>query len=147
MKVSETLSVVSVNTGSPLLRLPLVVSNVQTAAAALTDLTARDAAGPLLLKASDEPRGAQSIYRCWSANRPVHGPITLSYRVPITNLPNPLGAAPPLELRSEGRGFSGVSGVFLLLPDSAALYQFTLRWDLSAIPSGIGVSTLGVGIG
>jgi hypothetical protein len=145
VKVSETLDVVSVKTGSPLLRLPLVVSNVQTAAAALTDLTALDTAGPLLLKASDEPRGARSVYRCWSANRTVHGPITLSYRVPITNLPNPLGAAPPLELRSEGGGFSGVSGVFILLPDSAVPYHFMLRWDLGAVPGGIGVSTLGVG--
>ncbi|WP_426700744.1 peptidase M61 [Rhodanobacter sp. Col0626] len=131
--------------GAPLVRMPLVTSNVKTAAVNLHDLQAYDADGALALTYDDD-RGGQKPYRRWKAARIVHGPLKLSYRVDITNEANPLGAAPPFELRSEGRVFSGLTGSFLLLPDSSQAYRLKLHWDLAGLGGNtLGVSTLGLG--
>jgi hypothetical protein len=145
--VTETVNVGPAAAGAPLLRLPLVTSNVKTVADNLIDLQARDADGVLPLTWADDAKPAtDTAYRRWSAGRPVHGALTLDYRAPITNAPNPRGAAPPLELRTEDGGFSGVSGAFLILPDGDTPYRLNLHWDFSAASAGgTGVSNLGVG--
>jgi hypothetical protein len=143
VKVSEPLA--GVKAGAPLLRMPLVISNVQTSAESMTDLQARDAQGPLTLVFHDDAPG-QEPYRHWVASRTVHGPVELSYRLPITNAPNARGAAPPFELRSDGRAFSGLLGTFLMQPDDTATYRMKLAWDLAPLGSdALGVSTMGVG--
>ncbi|MBV8157686.1 MAG: peptidase M61 [Dyella sp.] len=132
-------------TGAPLLRLPLVSSNVKTVAQSLERLSASDADGPLTLSSQDDPDGSKP-YRHWTAARAIHGPLTISYRAPITDALNPLGAAPPLELRSESGGFSGLAGTYVMLPDSDEAYRLKLAWDFSALGGdSLGVSTLGVG--
>ncbi len=128
-----------------LLRLPLVINNVKTSAMSVENLRARDADGDLALTAGYNPDGVKK-YRYWRASRPVHGPVTVTYRIPITNALNPLGAAPPLELRSESGGFSGLVGTYVMLPDSDEPYRLRLNWDFTALGGdALGLSTLGVG--
>lgn len=137
---------VDVAAGQPFLRLPLVSSNVQGVADALTGFYATDAKGTLKLTTHDDPANAPAGYRHWSADRNVQGPVTIEYRVPITNALNSRGAAPPLELRTEEGGFSGSGGIFLVLPESTMLYRNAVRWNLAAAgPQAIGLSTLGAG--
>jgi predicted metalloprotease with PDZ domain len=143
VRVVEPLA--EVKAGAPLLRMPLVISNVQTSAASLTDLRARDARGPLALGFHDDASGPEP-YRHWVASRAVHGPVELSYRLPISNAPNARGAAPPFELRSDGGAFSGLLGTFLMQPDDTAAYRMKLAWKLAPLGGeALGVSTLGVG--
>lgn len=138
-------SVPKVAPGEPLVRLPLVSSNVKTVASSLRNLMATDADGPLTLTFHDDPAGPKP-YRHWIASRTVVGPLTISYRADITDALNPLGAAPPLELRSESGVFSGLAGTYVLLPDADKAYQLRLDWDFSSIGgTSLGVSTLGVG--
>jgi len=134
-----------VTAGKPLMRLPLVTSNVKTVASSLEILEAFDATGPVALTYHDDASGSKP-YRHWEASRPIHGPLTVRYRANITDALNPLGAAPPLELRSESGVFSGVVGTYVLLPDTDQAYRLRLNWDFSAIGgASLGVSTLGVG--
>lgn len=137
---------VDATAGQPFLRLPLVSSNVQGIADALTGFRATDAKGPLKLTTHDDPADAPAGYRHWAADRTVLGPLVIEYRVPITNALNARGAAPPLELRTEEGGFSGSGGIFLVLPESTKLYRNAVRWNLAAAgPQAIGLSTLGAG--
>jgi len=143
--VSVRMPASGVQAGAPLLRLPLVTSNVKTSAEDLRELQARDDKGPLALSYRDDAPGP-APYRRWVAERAVQGPLHVSYAVPIGNVPNPRGAAPPLELRSEGAAFSGATGAFLVLPDHDEPYRLKLDWNLSSLGEGaLGVSTLGVG--
>lgn len=131
--------------GKPLVRMPLITSNVQTAASGIRDIRAHDADGPLALTYRDDPAG-QKPYRHWTAARPVHGPVTIIYRVAISDAPNPLGAAPPFELRSEDAVFSGLTGAFLILPDTNRPYRLALHWNFAKLDGHVlGVSTLGLG--
>ena len=133
--------------GQPLLTLQTVDENVQTVALSVRDLTAADASGPIPLSTRLDPatpdRPEQEL---WITGRAVHGPVSWNYLAPITNEPNPRGAAPPLELRSEDAAFSGQASTFLLLPVAFKPGPFQLRWDLSKLPAGaIAVSSLGIG--
>lgn len=149
MDASRNIPFVDVTVKAPsdvsLLRLPLVISNVKTSAVALTQLKASDADGPISLSSQDDPDGPKP-YRHWKASRASHGPLTISYRAPITDALNPLGAAPPLELRSESGGFSGLVGTYVMLPDNDRTYRLALTWDFTSLGGdSLGVSTLGVG--
>jgi len=143
--VSIRVPLAAVQAGQPLLRMPLVISNVKTSAEDLLDLQVRDTQGALTLSFRDDAPGPEP-YRRWVATRAVQGPLEVSYRIPISNASNPLGAAPPLELRSDGAVFSGSSGSFLMLPDNEQAYRLKLDWKLGALGADVsGVSTLGVG--
>jgi hypothetical protein len=136
----------TVDAGQPLLRLPLSSSNVQTIAPDVKDLVVTDAKGAVPLEVHDDPDTAPASYRRWLAGRAVEGRIVVYYRAPITNAPNPRGAAPPLELRTEDGSFSGAASTFLILPVTKAAYRTDIHWDLSAMPAGaVGMSTYGVG--
>ncbi|MGC4055646.1 MAG: hypothetical protein QM757_43035 [Paludibaculum sp.] len=126
--------------------LAFLPNNVETVARTITLLTARDAAGPLPLRVTDDPESAQGAARHWSPARPVQGPVTLHYRSPISNRPAPRGAAPPLELRSDTGAFSGAGAGFLLLAPGPSPARLRLHWDLSELPAGArGVSSMGAG--
>jgi predicted metalloprotease with PDZ domain len=132
--------------GKPLLRLPLVSSNVTTVADELQDLRVTDSSGALSLTTHDDQPSGLMVFRHWYAGRAVAGTLTIRYRAPITNALNPRGAAPPLELRSEDGGFSADASTFLVLPDSTADYRIVLRWSFAALgPKAVGLSTLGAG--
>jgi predicted metalloprotease with PDZ domain len=132
--------------GKPLLRLPLVSSNVTTIAASLERLRATDSRGALSLTTRDDQPSGLMFFRHWYAGRSVAGTLTIRYRAPITNALNPGGAAPPLELRTEGGGFSADASTFLVLPDSDSTYRIAIRWNFAALgPKAVGLSTLGAG--
>ena len=144
--VIERIEKVKADAGNPLLSLPTAVANVQTVALSIEHLSASDDAGSIPLTVRDDQKASETQRRTWLAGRAVDGSIDMQYRVPITNLPNPLGAAPPLELRTEEGAFSGAASTFIVLPETVNLYAFNLHWDLSALPSGAGgMSSLGVG--
>lgn len=125
--------------------LAFLPDNVETVARTIRGLVAHDADGPLPLRVSDDTESAGAA-RHWSAARAVRGPVTLRYRAPISNRPAPRGAAPPLELRSDTRAFSGAGASFLLLPGAGTAARIRLHWDLSALPAGArAVSSLGAG--
>ncbi|HEY6517224.1 MAG TPA: hypothetical protein VIY50_13870 [Steroidobacteraceae bacterium] len=135
-----------VTAGKPLLRLPLVSSNVTTIADSLEDLRVTDSAGALSLTTRDDPPSGLMYFRHWYAGRAVAGTVTIRYRAPITNALNSRGAAPPLELRTEDGGFSADASTFLVLPDSDSSYRIALRWNFAALgPNALGLSTLGAG--
>jgi len=145
LDVSIQSSVGVVQAGAPLVRLPLVLGNVETSASALEKLEAKDDLGPLVLTSRDDSDG-HGLYRHWVAGRQVRGRLTLNYEVAIDDAPNTRGAAPPLELRTEDGALSGLLGTFAILPDSDHPYRLDLHWDFSAVaPGAIGVSTLGLG--
>lgn len=132
--------------GQPLLRLPLVSSNVQGVADALEHLSVSDAAGPLILTARDEATNPMTSYRRWSADRAVSGDVTVRYRVPVTNAPNMRGAAPPFEMRTEDGGVSGLGEMFIILPEGEATYDVKVRWALDSLKRGaVGLSSFGAG--
>lgn len=139
--------------GQPVLRLPLVASNVDTVATLVT-VQARDAQGPLTLRARDvdlpmqAARDAESggPSREWIADRAVAGPLTVRYTIPAQASLPPRGPAPPFAFSDDGGGTSGAGHVFLLMPPGNAAYRASVDWDLSALPKGArGVSSYGVG--
>lgn len=154
LEVVQVWSGVTASTDTPVLRLPLIVSNVDTVATGLTDLVARDARGALPLEprdvtlpvtpARDAEAGGPS--REWLATRQVQGRLTVRYSVPAHAALPPRGAAPPFSLSSDGGGVSAAGQVFLLLPPGDRRYRLRLDWDLSAAPRGTqAVSSLGMG--
>ncbi len=132
--------------GKPLLRLPLVSSNVVTVAKSLRDLKVTDSTGAVALTARDDAPSGLMYFRHWYADRAVSGTVSIRYRAPVTNALNPRGAAPPLELRTESGGFSGAASTFLVLPETDRAYRIALRWDFAALgPKAVGFSTFGPG--
>ena len=140
--------------GAPVVRLPLVASNVDTVATVLTGLVARDAAGPLKLTfrdvelpetgMRDSTGGGPS--REWIADRAIKGALTLRYTVPAEAALPPRGPAPPFSFSADGGGVSAAGHMFLLLPPDDLRYRATFAWDLSRAPRGSrGVSSLGEG--
>ena len=140
--VRETIDTVTVPKGTPLFKLALVSSNVN--AAPIEKLEAADAKGALSLATRDD--ADENASRHWFADRDVEGPLTIHYRVPVTNALNARGAAPPFELRTEDGGFSGLAGNFVLQPEMLHAYDIKTVWDLSAVgPKAVGASTMGIG--
>lgn len=140
--------------GAPLLRMPIVASNVDTVATVLKRIELRDADGtvPVTTRDVDLPveaaRDAEAGGRSreWIAGRATRGAITVRYVVPAQASLPPRGAAPPYAFSNDGDGVSAAGHVFLLLPPGTARYRTTIDWDLSALPDGTqGMSSLGAG--
>jgi hypothetical protein len=143
--VTETMVGPDVAKGKPFLRMPIVMDNVETVATTLTNLSASDAKGTLQLASHDDAE-AGITYRHWTAERAIVGAVEVRYRVPVSQVLAPLGAAPPLELRSDHGAFSGQGETFLMLPEAEGKWQQGAHWDLSRMSHGaVGVTSLGVG--
>lgn len=134
--VTLVLSGIAADAGEPLLCLPFVTVNVDTAATTLTSLEARDAQGELALAVEDDDPKLPDARRCWAAGRAAEGEVTVSYDVPVANATGTRGAAPPIELRSEEGAVSAGGPVFLPMPGDDSPRRFALRWNLSALPPG-----------
>lgn len=140
--------------GEPVLRIPLLVSNNDTAATNLTLLTASDARGPLALRPRDSSKGDPPASepedggpaREWIADRAVAGRLAVRYSVPARAPMPPRGPAPPLAFSDDGAAVSGAGQIFLLLPPRPRRYAVTLDWDLRALPAGTrAISSFGEG--
>jgi len=118
------------------LRMPIIYANVVTSANAMTQFEARDANGPLRVTIEDDPREPLWHYRNWGFDRRPTGPVTVRYRLAISNELAPLGTAPPLELRNDSAALSGMGTSFLTLPQGENSYRLSVDWDLSALPAG-----------
>lgn len=152
--VTLRFSALPARAGEPLLRLPLVSSNVDSIATVVGAVEARDAKGPLHLTArnvdlpveaaADEETGGPS--REWVADRAVSGPVTVHYDVPAEASLPPRGPAPPFAFSNDGEGASGAAHVFLMLPPGQTAWRTKVAWDLSALPKGAhGISSYGEG--
>lgn len=137
--------------GAALGQLPLSIAGAPTLHLEDDALTARDEAGvvPLTTAMVEDEDGDQ--LRCWSVTRSTSGPLEVSYLAePVPEEPQP--ATPPLELRREGVGLSGVLKCFLVLPPEPDDLTFELRWKRPAAAedcpeSWMAVSSLGEGDG
>jgi hypothetical protein len=155
-RVSVTLQVRGLQfaAGSPVVRLPLIVSNVDTAASQISDMTARDEKGSLQLAARDvmlpeenaRDAGSGGPSREWIVDRASVGPVAITYTVAASATLPPRGPAPPFAFSNDGGGVSAAGEVFLALPPDNRRYRTTISWDLSKAPEGSrGVSSLGEG--
>lgn len=124
-----------IGAGKPLLSMPIVLANTESAARSMTGLTARDDKGAVTLVASDEPE-AILFNRHWTASRPIVGDLVVSYRAPIDNTPPRLGAGPPVMLRIDGDGFSAAGNMFLMTPETGRTYRIAIDWDLGRLDAG-----------
>ncbi len=145
---------ITVAQGKPVLRIPRIVSNVDTVATVIAMPQARDAKGPLpltvrdvdlpVVAAGDAEAGGPA--REWIADRAIAGTLTVRYTVPAQASLPPRGAAPPFAFSNDGGGASAAGHVFLLLPPGGTRYRTTVDWDLSALPKGArGISSYGPG--
>ena len=144
--VTLTIDGLSVPANQPLLRIPLVTSNVETVARTLEQLSVHDAHGSLDVSYKDEAASAYEPNRVWASARATSEPVVVHYRAPISEVLAPRGAAPPLELRSDSGAFSGNGLTFLVLPVAQLPYKLSIAWELSQMPARAqAVSTLGPG--
>ncbi|MCW6535932.1 peptidase M61 [Sphingomonas lycopersici] len=144
----------NVNKGDPLLRLPMISSNVDTVATVIGEISARDANGSLRLthRDTDLPETGMrdavggGLSREWLADRAVEGAVIVRYKVPAEATLAPRGPAPPFSFTADGGGVSAAGHVFLLLPPGDHRYRTTYGWDLAHAPKDSrGVSSLGEG--
>lgn len=139
----------SVPAGVPLVTLPHLVTNVDTAATAIGGLVAADDGGSLPLIARQTERKGPAdggTYTEWTADRATNGAVTLRYAVPARAVLPPRGPAPPLSFSNDAGGVSAAGTMFVLLPPGEARYRTTVTWDLTSAPAGSrGVSSLGEG--
>jgi predicted metalloprotease with PDZ domain len=129
--VDEAIPMPATPADTTVLAMPHVSSNVPTIAASVGELEARDDQGALQLRYRDQGEGADR-QRQWYATRQVAGTLRFSYRAAMTQALAARGAAPPTELRSEERAFSGAGVTFLLHPP-AGKHDIALHWDLDAL--------------
>lgn len=136
LAVELRFSDLTVQSGAPLLTLPLVIANTATVAETLTGLKATDADGEIPLTIKDDPAKGMVWSRHWLAARATRGPVVVRYVAPVDNTPPTRGSGPPYALRTEGGGVSGVGNTFILLPEDKAARRIRLSWDLAALPKG-----------
>jgi predicted metalloprotease with PDZ domain len=130
--VAETIESTEDPAGGPLLTLPLVFNNVESAAKKLANFSVTDPQGAVPLTIEDDPDNNPAGNRRWLANRPVHGTLRVHYRVPIDNAPQVRGSGPPFGLRTETGAVSGIGRAFIVLPTTSQPYRISLHWDLAA---------------
>jgi hypothetical protein len=145
VEVSGKLQNADTAAGAPVLKMPLVVGNIDSVATTMADLTASDAKATVVLQPKDETGNAPERYRYWLAKRPISGDLEFHYRAPIS-LATPKRTGSPIALRTEGGGFSGAGSIFIIMPASDKPFRLALRWDLSELgPQALGVSSFGDG--
>ena len=141
--VEMRLSAAPLAAGEPLLRMPLILVSIPTAAYPASNIEATDAAGRLDLTAVDEAPGPSGTYRNYILGRATKGPVTVRYRT----APREIGATtrngPLFDFRREGDGLMGAGVYFMALPPETAPMRIHLAWDLP--PGFRGISSRGEG--
>src|SRR5262249_24542293 len=109
--VFVTLSIPGMNiaAGEPLVSLPVMLPGASKPQA-VADIAVVDASGP----APGSSRMEGGPLR-WRPSRAVKGDVTITYGLAVENTV-PLAGGPPLDLRIDGDGFSGVADRVIMAP-------------------------------
>lgn len=130
----------------PLLRMPLTIVSIPTAAYDAASISARDEAGPLPLVSREEEPRPEGVYRQYLPTRPTQGDVVVQYVARPRQVSENTNNGPLFDMRAEGAGFTAAGISFLALPAGEAPYRVSLDWDLDALPEGsTGVWSFGEG--
>ena len=136
--VEMQIPTMAVPAGAPVASLNVMVPG-QPGPQPVTDVSVTDAQGVVPL--TRRSRGSEQ----WSAGRAVQGDVVIRYRLPIRNV-TPVAGGPPINLRIDGDGFSGIGSGLIMQPRVSGSYRIALDWNLSAMgPGAEGVSSFGDG--
>ena len=132
--------------GDTLLRLPLTIVGIPTAAYQASDIRVEDARGDLPLSQQDEPARPEGVYRRYKVTRATEGDVAVRYAARPRVVGPTTNNGPLFDMRAEGGGFMSAGITFLALPVREGPYRVTLDWDLDAMPPGSrGIWSLGEG--
>jgi len=127
------------------LRAPIVFTSRRGIADRIDSLLVRDASGavPLVVQNDPEDPSGYTYYRHWRAERVVHPPVIVTYRMhPVAK---PTGG-PQYEFYAHGGGISGHGSQIFVLPESLGTANIELKWDLRELaPGSTAVTSLGEG--
>ena len=139
--VTMTIPGVSAPAGQPFLSMGMFTPGLARPAV-LKSVTLSDAAGPVALTEAPDARGPKR----WLPGRAISGTATVRYRIVAENIPA-LSGGPPIALRVDGDGVSGVGGALMMAtPQIKGDYRIALKWDTTAMgPGAEGVSSWGDG--
>lgn len=142
LKFSE----LELDAGEPLLRMPLVIAGMPTAAYDASAIQARDGRGALTLTAVEEEPTPSGRYRSYTADRPIEGAIEFRYTAPLRQVTSSTRHGPLFDLRAQPGGAVGAGLSIFALPPTEETYRIKLDWDLSGLPQGSrGVWSFGEG--
>lgn len=125
---------------------PVVYPGAPGTADRMTNIRITDSKGPVPFSVTEDSKveGGFPYLRHWTANRPVAGPVKISYRA-LVQPPNGPGG-PAFGVRAVGGGVAGSGSTLLLVPDRPSIAATSISWDLSAMPKGsIAAMSLGDG--
>jgi predicted metalloprotease with PDZ domain len=134
-----TIPEVHVPAGAVLLRLDTIVPGMAEPQP-VSDLAVSDAFGAASVVLHTKEGTCE-----WTTTRALEGDLEVRYHLPIENIPMVRGG-PPIQLRIDGDGFSGVGNMLVALPLIQSPYRIEIQWDLAAMGSGAtGVTSYGDG--
>jgi poly-gamma-glutamate capsule biosynthesis protein CapA/YwtB (metallophosphatase superfamily)/predicted metalloprotease with PDZ domain len=137
--VRLTIPEVHVPAGAVLLRLGTIVPGMAKPQP-VSELAVTDARGAASLVLQTKEGNCE-----WSSTRALEGNLEVRYHLPVENIPL-LRGGPPVQLRIDGDGFSGVGNMLIALPLIQNPYRIAIQWDLTAMgPGAAGVSSYGDG--
>lgn len=115
---------------------PIVYPGAPGTADRMRNITVTDKEGAVPLTISEDPPvpGGFPYFRHWQANRPVSGPVRVTWRA-LVMAPGGAGG-PAFGIRAVDRGVVGAGSTLLLLPDRPSIATTRVHWDLSGLPSG-----------
>ena len=130
----------------PLLRLPLTIVGIPTAAYDASAIRASDEAGSLPLGQREEEARPEGVYRQYTVQRATRGDVVVRYTARPRVVSAQTNNGPLFDMREENGGFTSAGITFLAVPPGEQVYRVSLRWDLSLMaPGSIGVWSLGEG--
>ena len=126
----------SVEANAALLRAPIMLVGVPTAAYEAGDITARDAVGPLALTAEDEDPTSSGQYRRFLTERATEGDVIVEYGTAPREITPRTANGPLFDMRRQQGGLMGAGVYFYAIPANDTVYTIDLDWDLSDMPVG-----------
>jgi hypothetical protein len=139
VEVLLTLPEVHVPAGAALLRLGTIVPGMSKPQS-VNEMAVSDALGAAPVVLHLEEGNCE-----WTTTRALAGELKVRYRLPLENIPLVRGG-PPIQLRIDGDGFSGVGNMLVAVPLIESPYRIEIRWDLAAMgPGAAGVTSYGDG--
>lgn len=125
-----------IDAGRPFtLKLPTTHLGRSGIADRIADLKLTDARGEVPLRVTDDaekPSGFATLFRRWSAARPVEPPLSLSY----TSRPTHYTRGPIYETYAVAGGVSGGGMHIYVLPETIGSASVDIGWDLSGLSQG-----------